>query len=417
MRILMLTQFYHPIIGGEERMVQDLSVELVRRGHEVAVATLWHEGLEEHEIERDVQIFRIRSTTQRAAWLYREAQRRHAPPWPDPEATWALRRVFDQVQPEVVHAHNWLMYSFLPLKLSRRAGLALTLHDYSWTCATRRFMHRGGPCAGPGFAKCLACSREHYGLLKGVPTALGLRVTRSLGRPAIDMFLPVSEAVAAGNGLIDSRLPYQVIPNFVPDDLGTSLDNVEPYIAQLPAGDFILFVGDLSRDKGIHVLLHAYAELKAAPPLVLLGRRCQDTPTEFPPNVLFLNSWPHAAVMEAWRRCSLAVAPSVWPEPFGLVALEAMLSGRPVIASKIGGLSDTVIDGETGFLVTPGDPIALANALRRLLADRDLREQMGRVGRLRSEIFQAATVVPRIEQIYQLIVTKAASAELQRVTL
>ncbi len=417
MRILMLTQFYHPIIGGEERMVQDLSVELVRRGHEVAVATLWHEGLEEHEVDRDVRIFRIRSTTQRAAWLYREAQRRHAPPWPDPEAAWALRRVFDQVQPEVVHAHNWLMYSYLPLKLSRCAGLALTLHDYSWACATRRFMHRGEPCAGPELAKCLSCSRQHYGFLKGVPTALGLRVARTLGRPAIDMFLPVSEAVAAGNGLIDSGLPYQVIPNFVPNDPGTAPDEVEPYIAQLPAGDFVLFVGDLSRDKGIHVLLHAYAELKTAPPLVLLGRRCQDTPTEFPPNVLFLNSWPHAAVMEAWRRCSLAVVPSAWPEPFGLVALEAMISSRPVIASRIGGLSDTVIDGETGLLVTPGDPIALAKALRRLLADRDLREQMGRAGRVRSEIFQAAAVVPRIEQVYQLIVTKAASAELQRVTL
>lgn len=417
MRILMLTQFYPPIIGGEERIVQDLSVELARRGHEVAVATLWHEGLEDHEVDRAVQIFRIRSTTQRAAWLYREAQRRHAPPWPDPEATWALRRIVDQLQPDVVHAHNWLMYSYLPLKVSRHAGLALTLHDYSWACATRRFMHNGQPCAGPELVKCLACAGKHYGLLKGVPTALGLRMMTAIGRTAIDMFLPVSEAVAAANGLTGSLRPYQVIPNFAPDDPGTNHRDVEAYIAQLPVGDFLLFVGDLSRDKGIHILLRAYAELKAAPPLVLLGRRCQDTPAEFPPNVIFLNSWPHEAVMEAWRRCSLAIVPSVWPEPFGLVALEAMMSGRPVIASKIGGLSDTVVDGETGLLVTPGDATALANALRHLLADRDLREQMGQAGRRRSESFRAAAVVPRVEQAYQLIVAKAASTELQRATL
>ena len=417
MRILMLTQFYPPIIGGEEQMVQDLSVELARRGHEVAVATLWHAGLSDREIDRDVEIFRIRSTTQRAPWLYRETQRRHAPPWPDPEAAWALRHVFDQVQPEVVHAHNWLMYSCLPVKMLRHSRLALTLHDYSWACATRRFMHRSEPCDGPGFAKCLSCSSQHYGPLKGVPTSLGLRVTRIMGRQAIDMFLPVSQAVAVGNGLIDSGLPYQIIPNFVPDDPAMGPSDIETYIAQLPAGDFVLFVGDLSRDKGIHILLRAYAELKAAPPLVLLGRRCQDTPTEFPPNVISLNTWPHGAVMEAWRRCSLAVVPSVWPEPFGLVALEAMISGRPVIASKIGGLSDTVVDGETGLLVTPGDPIALASALHRLLADRDLREQMGQAGRLRSEIFQASTVVPRVEQVYQLIIAEAASAELQRATL
>ncbi len=417
MRILMLTQFYHPIIGGEERIVQDLSVELTRRGHDVAVATLWHAGFKEYEIDQGVRIFRIRSTTQRASWLYRETGRRHAPPWPDPEATWGLRRIMIQVQPDVVHAHNWLMYSYLPLDLSRHSGLVLALHDYSWACATRRLMHEGKPCDGPALAKCLTCASKHYGLLKGVPTALGLRMMSTVGRAAIDMFLPVSEAVAAANGLTGSGLPYQVIPNLVPDNLGTDQSDLEAYIAQLPVGDFVLFVGDLSRDKGIHVLMRAYAELGAAPPLVLLGRRCQETPTEFPPNVIFLNSWPHEAVMEAWRRCSLAVVPSVWPEPFGLVALEAMTSGRPVIASKIGGLSDTVVDGETGLLVAPGDPTALANALRHLLADRDLREQMGQAGRRRSESFRAATVVPRIEQVYQLIVAKATSTEIQRATL
>ena len=62
MRILMLSQFYSPIIGGEERIVQDLSVELAQRGHEVTVATLWHEGFKDYEIDQGVQIFRIRST-------------------------------------------------------------------------------------------------------------------------------------------------------------------------------------------------------------------------------------------------------------------------------------------------------------------------------------------------------------------
>jgi glycosyltransferase involved in cell wall biosynthesis len=100
-----------------------------------------------------------------------------------------------------------------------------------------------------------------------------------------------------------------------------------------------------------------------------------------------------------------------------LVALEAMISGRPVIASKIGGLSDTVADGETGLLVPPDDATALAEALRRLLADRDLREQMGQAGRKRSENFRAAAVVPRVEQVYQLTVAKAASTELQQATL
>jgi glycosyltransferase involved in cell wall biosynthesis len=404
MRILMLTQFYQPIIGGEERIVQDLSVELARRGHEVAVATLWHEGFQDYEIDQGVRIFRIHSTTQRAGWLYSEKQRRHAPPWPDPEATWALRRVLAQVQPEIVHAHNWLMYSFLPLKWQSQARLVLTLHDYSLSCAKRRLVHQGSPCSGPGFIKCLACSREHYGLAKGIPTALGHRLMSSVGRAAVDMFLPVSTAVASGNGLVGSSLPFQVIPNFVPDELDVDRVDTEAYTAQLPDEDFILFVGDLSRDKGIHTLLSAYANLKNVPPLVLIGRRCQDTPAEFPPNVIFLNSWPHPAVLDAWRRCSIAVVPSEWFEPFGVVVLEAMAASRPVIASRIGGLPDMVVDGETGLLVPPDDPAALRTALERLLADQDWREQLGQAGQRRVGQFRADAVIPRIELVYQMII-------------
>jgi glycosyltransferase involved in cell wall biosynthesis len=414
MRILMLTQFYPPIIGGEERIVQDLSVELARRGHEVAVATLWHEGFQDYEIDRGVRIFRIHSTTQRASWLYSETQRRHAPPWPDPEATWALRRVIAQVQPEIVHAHNWFMYSFLPLKWQSPARLVLTLHDYSLSCAKRRLVYQGSPCSGPSLIKCLACSKEHYGLAKGIPTALGHRLMSRVGRGMVDMFLPVSTAVASGNGLIGSSLPFQVIPNFVPDELDVDHVDTEAYTAQLPDEDFILFVGDLSRDKGIHTLLNAYATLKDAPPLVLIGRRCQDTPAEFPSNVIFLNSWPHAAVMAAWRRCSIAVAPSAWPEPFGVVVLEAMAAGRPVIASRIGGLPDMVVDGETGLLVSPDDPAALRTALERLLTDRDLREQLGQAGQRRVEQFRAGAVIPRIEQVYRMVMMKETSTELQQ---
>ena len=148
----------------------------------MAVATLWHEGFQDYEIDQGVRIFRIHSTTQRATWLYSETQRRHAPPWPDPEATWALRRVIAQVQPEIVHAHNWFMYSFLPLKWQSPARLVVTLHDYSLSCAKRRLVYQGSPCSGPSLIKCLACSKEHYGLAKGIPTALGHRLMSRVGR-------------------------------------------------------------------------------------------------------------------------------------------------------------------------------------------------------------------------------------------
>jgi len=106
---------------------------------------------------------------------------------------------------------------------------------------------------------------------------------------------------------------------------------------------------------------------------------------KLPPNVIALNSWPHAAVMEAWRRCSLALVPSVWAEPFGLVALEAMVAGCPVIAARSGGLCELVVDGETGLLVPPRDPAALSRAMSDLLADPARRERLGRSARARAQ--------------------------------
>src|SRR5450759_5168807 len=107
MRILMLAQFYFPIIGGIERHVHDLSIELVTRGHDVTVVTLWHEGMPEFECTQGVRIYRIRGLLQRAAPLFSDKGRRLSPPFPDPEVLWTLRRIIVQERPDVVHAHNW----------------------------------------------------------------------------------------------------------------------------------------------------------------------------------------------------------------------------------------------------------------------------------------------------------------------
>jgi glycosyltransferase involved in cell wall biosynthesis len=98
--------------------------------------------------------------------------------------------------------------------------------------------------------------------------------------------------------------------------------------------------------------------------------------------------------------CLVGVVPSIWPEPFGQVAVEAMACGKPVIASAIGGLPDVVADGVSGLLVEPGNVRALQEALRTLLSDPARREQMGMMGRQRARLFTVSTVADRIEQIY-----------------
>lgn len=401
MRVLMLAQFYPPFIGGEERHVRNLAIELAARGHAVSVATLWHQGDAAREMDQGVRIHRIRGTMQRATLLFSEKGRRFAPPFPDPETMRVLHRIIKQERPDIVHAHNWLVHSFTPIKSWSRAKLVVTLHDYSLLCAQKRLTYQNSVCAGPAFTKCLRCATAFYGAAKGPLTTLANWSWGKVERQAVDMFLPVSQAVAEGTRMAEYRVPYRVIPNFVPDNVSELRNDADALLTHLPAGDFLLFVGDVRRDKGVEVLLRAYARTGSQVPLVLIGRPGNDISLDFPPNVLALQGWPHEAVMSAWGRCTIALAPSIWPDPCPTVAMEAMSMGRPVIASRIGGLSDIVADGETGLLVPPGDSVALSEAIQTLLADPARRSSMGAQAKQRVAEFKAKTVVPRIEQVYQ----------------
>ena len=436
MRILMLAQFYPPTVGGEEQHVYDLSHALVARGHHVAVATLWQPGLPQFEMDGfepdgfepdgGVAVYRLRGLAQRATWLYKDDERRHAPPLPDPETTWGLREVLQREQPQIVHAHNWLIHSYLPLDLLRGARLVITLHDYSLVCVQKRLMRFDAPCAGPGLRKCLACAAHHYGRAKGSVTYFSNLAMSAWERQSVDLFLPVSRAVAEGNRLDEDGLPYQVIPNLLPEKLLAEGEQagVQPRVQPLPSelerlpeGDFLLFVGDLSADKGANVLLAAYTKLREAegelpvslPPLVVIGRRFGGTADELPPGVIALGRIPHAAVMEAWRRCTIALAPSVWAEPFGIVALEAMVAGKPLVASNTGGLADTVIHGETGLLVPPGDAEALAEGIRQLLEDPELRARLGQAAAQRAIEYRASSVAQRVERAYAAVLGERAA--------
>jgi glycosyltransferase involved in cell wall biosynthesis len=398
----MLTQFYPPVIGGEERHVANLSKALAERGHNVSVATLSQRDAPAFEVDGGIRLHRVQGSMQRINLLFSESSRQYAPPFPDPEVLRAFRRIIRDEQPDIIHAHNWIVHSFTPLKAWSRARLVMTLHDYSLVCVQKRLMRQGIPCSGPGFAKCLGCAAAFYGAAKGWPTMLANTFWSHKERQAVDMFFPVSQAVVEGTQLQKYRTRYRVIPNFVPDHIDSVNDRANPFLAQLPEGDFLLFVGDIMPDKGAEVLLEAYAQLNTHVPLVLIGRSyLPDLAKRLPPNVFFLGSWPHEAIMGAWSRCTLALIPSIVADSCPTVAMEAMYMGRPIIATRSGGLPDIVADEETGLLVARGDALALQRAIQRLLTNPEERVRMGNRAKQRVAEFQAQAVVSRIEQAYQ----------------
>lgn len=399
----MLTQFYPPFLGGEERHVQTLSRELSARGHDVAVATLGGPDLPDHEMDGGVHVHRMESTIARLPGLTADPSRYHAPPIPDPGLVSALRRLVQEYRPDIVHAHNWLVYSFLPLKIWSNARLVLSLHDYSVSSPTKKLMYKDAVlCTGPALGKCLGCATYHYGL-KGAPIVLAHRGMAPILRRLVDLFLPVSTATAEGNGLPAMNVPFEVIPNFVPDTVADSRADLDEYVRQLPPSGYFLFAGAFAGYKGVDILLEAYRTLSGVPPLVLIGYDTAEDPMrtrDIPQNVTILKNWPHGAVMEAWRRCSIGVIPSTCAEAFPTVAIEAMVTGRPVVASRIGGLVDAVADGVTGILVPPGDPVALGAALTSLAQDTELWARMSAASRERSSLFTTSAVIPQIEDAY-----------------
>jgi len=414
MHILMLSQFiYPPSLGGEERFVTDLSYELAARGHTVAVVALWQKGFPEFEIQRGVHIYRVRGSMQKMPILFSESDHPYAPSFPDPGVMRALRRIIQEERPDIVHAHNWLAHSFTPLKKWSKAKFVVSLHDYSLVCVQKRLMRQEVNCTGPETMKCLACGTQFYGFAKGPLATLANFYWGERARRAVDLFLPVSQATADGNQLDRYGVPYKVLPNFIPDRFDIRDDEADPLLAQLPQDGFLLFVGDVSFDKGAETLLQAYTELRTSLPLVFIGRYhpyIPDLGERLPPNVLLMGPWPHEAVMGAWKRCTIGLVPSIVADACPTVAMEAMVMGKPVIATRIGGLTDIVMDGETGLLVPPGDSQALREALQDVLNDPERRTRMGAVAQERVTAFQASSVVSRLEEIYRELIGVSSAA-------
>ena len=207
MRILMLAQSFSPVVGGEERIVEDLSAELVAprpRGRRrdpapAAGRAAAARGRGRGRAAGELGAPHPRRLGRRGAPL-RAAGARPARRSAD------LRRLMRELQPDVVHAHNWLVHSYLPL--DRRAGAAfvLSLHDYSLVCATKRSSTKAASAAARAARKCLGhCVR----LLRRRQGRDGRRpavASPSRGlRRRVDMFLPVSAAVRELSGMRAGR--------------------------------------------------------------------------------------------------------------------------------------------------------------------------------------------------------------------
>ncbi len=183
-------------------------------------------------------------------------------------------------------------------------------------------------------------------------------------------------------------------------------------------GPFVLFVGRLASNKGLLTLVDAFASLRRAHPdaeLVLVGEDGGMAPAvRGRAASLGLGNSVHVVghvpdereLAAAYREARFLALPSDY-EAFGLVLLEALAQGTPVIASRVGGIPEFVPDEKAGLLVPPGVPAELARAMERLWSDRELATRLARYGR--DEVVPQYTwdaLADRLDAVYREVTTR-----------
>jgi glycosyltransferase involved in cell wall biosynthesis len=164
------------------------------------------------------------------------------------------------------------------------------------------------------------------------------------------------------------------------------IDASEAY--DLEYGDFILFVGRLTVEKGLKYLLQAMIKTPSEIKLKVVGdgpERVEDQELAvslgLSDRVNFTGWIPYQEICPLYAHCRFLVFPSVWPEPYGRTGPEAMLFEKPVVGFRVGAVPEWLKDNENGFLVEPRDVNGLAEKISRLWNDLELTKKLGQKGK------------------------------------
>jgi glycosyltransferase involved in cell wall biosynthesis len=386
MRIALVSEHASPLAtlggadaGGQNVHVAALARGLARRGHDVTVYTRRDSPSLPNRIEcRDgYAIEHVPAGP--PSDLPKDELFEHMPAF----AAWVADR-WDTEVPDLVHAHFW-MSGWAAVRAAAPLGVPVLQTFHALGTVKRR--HQGAKDTSP--TERLHAERELCARVDRVVATCSDEVTelRSMG-------LPAARATVVPCG-VDSQV-------FAPGD---------PPRGGPPR---LLAIGRLVERKGIGNVIRSLTELPGVLLTVAGGpaREALDADPEVArlrrlverhgvtDRVEFVGSMPRDAVPALMRGSDVVVC-APWYEPFGIVPLEAMACGRPVVGTAVGGLLDTVVPGVTGDLVPPRRPDRLAEALRRLLEDPDRRAAYGRAGRARVlERYDWDNVVAATEQVY-----------------
>jgi glycosyltransferase involved in cell wall biosynthesis len=278
-----------------------------------------------------------------------------------------LLRTIREEKPDVVHFHNTFpLISPAAYWAAKRAGVAVvqTLHNYRLLCPEARFFRGESTCelclhrhfAWPAVR--YACYQNNHASSMAVAAMLALHHAIGTWKKKVDRYIVLTDFARwkfCEGGIAPDKIAVK--PNCLVEDPGAGRGD----------GGYVLFVGRLSPEKGLDTLLEAWSLLKKRPRLKIVGEgplvhqvveRIQRLD-----GVEYLGTKTHDEVFALMKAAQMLVVPSLWYEGFPMTVVEAFASGLPVVASRLGGLSELVRHGETGLHFRPGDVADLAQKL------------------------------------------------------
>lgn len=299
----------------------------------------------------------------------------------------AVGRVLAAERPDVIHVHNYQNLGVLQAALAC-APTVITTHDHRSTCpAQTLFLRRGErECrrrAGPG---CFLVTARHHCLTPRPRLAhYFYRRTRWITRRAGQFARWIAPSRRAWTRLVHAGVPKDracVLPYFC-----SYPPRQEP--RELPPEPVVAFVGRVTPSKGIAPFIRAVAVLPQGTQAVIVGNLDPGKEAWLDRQAtahgvrerLEVRPWAsRSEVRELLERTTVLAFPSLWPETLGIVGLEALSHGVPVVASDIGGVPEWLEHERNGLLVTPGSVAELGRALASLVADGARNAEMGARG-------------------------------------
>jgi alpha-maltose-1-phosphate synthase len=378
MNVLMLSREYPPhVYGGAGVVVDELSRALARRvGVEVRC-------FGDQQIQGPP--LRVRGYAPPAEIARAAGTLRHRPVLEALAVDVAMAA--EPVEADVVHSHTWYAaFGGVLVRAIFRIPLVVTLHSLEPLRPWKEHQ------LGAGYDMSTRLEREAVEEAERV-----IAVSEQMRTDILAHFTVRPERVV-------------VLHNGVDADSFRRTERHDALARLGVAPPYVLFVGRISEQKGIFHLLEAARRLPAGVQLVLCAA-APDTPelerrlaTEVAgrPNVRWINAMVQRDdVVQLYSHAACFACPSVY-EPFGLINLEAMACGTPVVASAVGGIPEVVVDGETGLLVPAGDPGVLTAALGRVIADPGFGARLGGAGRRRvEERFSWERIAGRTVDVYE----------------